>query len=569
VDRLLEQLMREGLLTGDQARQVEAEQQSVGARIVTLVSRLGFIAEDELLRYFSRKYRIGIVNLADMDVSPDTMKLVSEELAVRYQVFPVRRIGNTLAVALSDPTHHVVVDDVQFATGLHVIPVLAGTTAIQEAIARHYGADGPVTALDSLLQVDSATGADAVELLEGRAQKVEITELGERAGEPPVIRFVNVILIDAIRKRASDIHFEPDERVFLVRYRIDGVLHDTAAPPKAMEAPVLSRLKIMAAMDIAERRLPQDGRFSVRADGREVDVRVSSLPTRLGEKVVLRLLDKSNALFDLDHLGFEGDDLEYFKKVIRAPYGMILVTGPTGSGKTTTLYSAISAINSPDINIVAAEDPIEYSLRRINQVQVREDIGLTFDALLRAFLRQDPDVLLVGEMRDSETAQIAVRAALTGHLVLSTLHTNDAASAVSRMINLGVAPSLVASSLLTVIAQRLCRKICPSCREVVEEAPISLLLDLGFRPEEVESIRTYRGRGCTSCVNTGYRGRTAIYEMLRMTPELQDATVRQCPASEIKSIAVKQGMRTLRRAVLRKVAQGITSVEEVLRVTFG
>ena len=568
MDRLLEQLVGDGLLTDYQARRVVAEQQSAGERTATLVSRQGFVAEDELLQFLSRKYRTAIVNLSDVEVSPDTTKLVSKDLAVKYRVFPVRRIGNTLTLALSDPTHHVVIDDVQFATGLHVIPVLAGSTAIQEAIGRHYDAEKPVTTLDSLLQVDSATGADAVELLEARAQKVEITELGEQAGEPPVIRFVNVILTDAIRKRASDIHFEPDERVFLVRYRIDGVLRDVAAPPKAMEAAVFSRLKIMATMDIAERRLPQDGRFSVRADGHEVDVRVSSLPTLLGEKVVLRLLDKSSALFDLSHLGFDDDDLQYFSRIIRAPYGMILVTGPTGSGKTTTLYSAVSAINSPDINIVAAEDPIEYNLRRVNQVQVREDIGLSFNALLRAFLRQDPDVVLVGEMRDSETAQMAVRAALTGHLVLSTLHTNDAAGTVSRLVDMGVAPSLVASSLLTVIAQRLCRKICLSCREAVE-APISLLLDLGFRPEEVESIHTYRGAGCGSCVNTGYRGRTAIHEMLRMTPELQDAIVRQCSASEIKGIAVKHGMRTLRRAALRKVALGITTVEEVLRVTFG
>ena len=378
---------------------------------------------------------------------------------------------------------------------------------------------------------------------------------------------MNLIIADAIRKRASDIHLEPYEKVFRVRYRIDGVLHDMMNPPKQMEPAILSRVKIMANLDIAERRLPQDGRLSVKFQNREIDLRVSSLPTIYGEKIVMRVLDKGSVVLDLTRLGFEEDDLNRFKKVITTPYGMILVTGPTGSGKSTTLYAAVATINNPDINIITAEDPVEFNIAGVNQVLVREDIGYNFAAALRAFLRQDPDVILVGEMRDLETAQIAIRAALTGHLVFSTLHTNDAPSTVTRLQDMGIPPFLISSSLLLVIAQRLVRRICLECREAAQ-VPVSALIDVGFRPEEAEGVRVYAGKGCANCANTGYKGRISVHEIMWMNPELQEAIVRQRPANEIKDIAVKAGMRTLRQTGLRKVANGLTTIDEVLRVTF-
>jgi len=563
--RLLELLVKENLLTPDQAQKATAEQRRSGERLTAVLKRLGFLSEEDLLDFLSRKYGIPVINLQRVEVTEEITRLVRKEIAQKYQVFPVRKVGNTLTLALSDPTVVLAIDDVQFATGLHVIPVLASDTAIKEAIDKFY-ADSAAK-IDEILKTEAQVGADALELVQQTSQKVDITELGEQAGEAPVIRFVNLILADAIRKRASDIHLEPYEKVFRVRYRIDGVLHDVMAPPKQMEAAILSRVKIMANMDIAERRLPQDGRISVKFSHKEVDLRVSSLPTIFGEKIVLRILDKTGVVLDLEKLGFEKDDLERFRKVIQTPYGMILVTGPTGSGKSTTLYAAISTINSPEINIMTAEDPVEYNLPGVNQVHVREDIGLTFQTALRAFLRQDPDVILVGEMRDTETASIAIRAALTGHLVFSTLHTNDAPSTVTRLLDMGIMPFLVSSSLLMVVAQRLCRRICPECKEPVE-VPLSVLLDVGFRPEEAEGIRVYRGAGCGNCANTGYRGRMAIHEILYINPELQEAIVKQRPANELKEIAVKHGMRTLRQAGLRKVAAGLTTLDEVVRVTF-
>jgi type IV pilus assembly protein PilB len=481
-------------------------------------------------------------------------------------VFPVRKVGNTLTLALSDPTVVLAIDDVQFATGLHVIPVLSSETAIKEAIDKAYTDSS--AKLDELLKGEQQAGADALELVDkGTSNKVDISEVGEEAGEAPVIRFVNLILADAIRKRASDIHLEPYEKVFRVRYRIDGVLHDVMAPPKQMEAAILSRVKIMANMDIAERRLPQDGRISVKFSNKEVDLRVSSLPTIFGEKIVMRILDKSGVVLDLKKLGFEEDDLERFSRIIGTPYGMILVTGPTGSGKSTTLYAAVSTINSAEINIMTAEDPVEYNLPGVNQLHVRDDNGLTFQVALRAFLRQDPDVILVGEMRDTETASIAIRAALTGHLVFSTLHTNDAPSTVTRLLDMGIVPFLVSSSLLMVVAQRLCRRICLECREPIE-IPLSVLLDVGFKAEEAEGVKVYKGLGCTACANTGYRGRMAIHEILYINAELQEGIVKQRPANELKEIAMKHGMRTLRQGGLRKVASGMTTLDEVIRVTF-
>jgi type IV pilus assembly protein PilB len=563
--RLLELLVKEGLLTPEQAHRAAAEQRKTGERSASVLKRLGLLAEDQLLDFLSRKYGIPVINLERVEVPEEVTRLVRKETVHKHQVFPVRQVGNTLTVALSDPTVVLAIDDVQFATGLHVIPVLASDTAIREAIEKHYNLDNAAR-IDELLKTEQQGGADAVQLVE-RGQTVDITELEEQAGRAPIIRFVNLILADAIGKSASDIHLEPYEDDFLVRYRIDGVLHDIMTPPKQMEAAIISRIKVMARMDIAERRLPQDGRVSVRFANKDVDLRVSSLPSLFGEKIVLRLLDKSRVVLDLQKLGFEPDDLERFKRVIQTPHGMILVTGPTGSGKSTTLYGAVSEIRSPEINIMTAEDPIEFNLPRVIQLHVREDIGLTFTAALRSFLRQDPDVILVGEIRDTETAQIAIRAALTGHLVLSTLHTNDAPSSVIRLLDMGIAPFLVSSSLLMVVAQRLVRRICLECREPAQ-VPFELLLELGFKPEETESLNPYRGVGCSACAHTGYRGRTAIYEILATSPDLQDAIVKRQPTRELTEIAIKDGMRRLRDAGLRKIAAGVTTFDEVLRVTF-
>jgi type IV pilus assembly protein PilB len=561
--RLLELLVKENLLSQDQAGKAVADQRRSGERLATVLTRLGFLSEDELLDFLSRKYGIPVINLGRVEVDPDILRLVRKEIVQKYQVFPVRKVGNTLTLALSDPTVVLAIDDVQFATGLHVIPVLAAESAIRAAIDHNYSSG--VDDIKKLIDQES-TGDTNLELLD-KASKVDIAELGREAEEAPTIRFVNLIIADAIRKRASDIHLEPYEKVFRVRYRIDGVLHDMMNPPKQMEAAILSRVKIMSNLDIAERRLPQDGRLSVKFQNREIDLRVSSLPTTFGEKIVMRVLDKGAVVLDLARLGFEEEDLARFKKSITTPYGMILVTGPTGSGKSTTLYAAIATINNPDINIITAEDPVEFNLAGVNQVLVREDIGYTFSAALRAFLRQDPDVVLVGEMRDLETAQIAIRAALTGHLVFSTLHTNDAPSTVTRLQDMGIPPFLISSSLLLVIAQRLVRRICLECREPVQ-VPVSALIDVGFRPEEAEGVRVYAGKGCAACANTGYKGRISVHEIMWMIPELQEAIVRQRPANELKDIAVKAGMRTLRQTGLRKVANGLTTIDEVLRVTF-
>jgi len=562
--RLLDLLVKEDLLTPDQAQKAVTDQRRSGERLATVLTRLAFITEDELLDFLSRKYGIPVINLGRVEADPDILRLVRKEIVQKYQVFPVRKVGNTLTLALSDPTVVLAIDDVQFATGLHVIPVLAAESAIRGAIDHNYSSG--VDDIKKLIDQES-TGIDTNLELVDKGAKVDIAELGREAEEAPTIRFVNLIIADAIRKRASDIHLEPYEKVFRVRYRIDGVLHDMMNPPKQMEPAILSRVKIMSNLDIAERRLPQDGRLSVKFQNREIDLRVSSLPTTFGEKIVMRVLDKGSVVLDLTRLGFEEDDLVRFKKTITTPYGMILCTGPTGSGKSTTLYAAIATINNPDINIITAEDPVEFSIAGVNQVLVREDIGYTFSAALRAFLRQDPAVILVGEMRDLETAQIAIRAALTGHLVFSTLHTNDAPSTVTRLQDMGIPPFLISSSLLLVIAQRLVRRTCLECREPVQ-VPVSALIDIGFRPEDAEGVRVYAGKGCATCANTGYKGRTSIHEIMWMIPELQEAIVRQRPANELKDIAVKAGMRTLRQTGLRKVANGLTTIDEVLRVTF-
>jgi type IV pilus assembly protein PilB len=499
-------------------------------------------------------------------VDVEVVKLVPAQIARKYEVLPIKRAGNQLTLAMADPTNVFAVDDVGFMTNLQVVPVVASQGAIRKAIDRLYEAQTGGIA-EVISEMDATVGD--VEVVEGEDEqwaKADIFELKESADEAPVVRLVNMILVDAIRRGASDIHLEPYEKVFRVRFRIDGVLHEIMTPPKRLEAALTSRVKIMSTLDIAERRLPQDGRIKLRYNQREIDFRVSTLPTIFGEKTVMRILDKDALQLDLAMLGFDAWSLEQFTRAIHQPYGMILITGPTGSGKTTTLYSAIHTINSPDVNIMTAEDPVEYNLKGVNQVQVNEGIGRTFAAALRSFLRQDPDIILVGETRDLETAQIGIRAALTGHLVLTTLHTNDCPSTVARLLDMGIPPFLVSSALTLILAQRLGRKICKDCKQPYD-ADEESLVPYGHVPQGLGRVQFYKGKGCHVCSFTGMKGRVAIYEVMPISEELREMMLRNAPTAEIRDMALAQGMKTLRQNALQKVLDGVTTVEEVLRVT--
>ncbi len=562
--RLGDLLVAEGLITRDQLTRALAEQKATTEKLGSVLLRLNFIDEEQLIRFLSRQYGIPSITLSQLDIDPDVLRLVPPQLAKKYEVLPVKREGNTLTLAMADPTNVFALDDVAFMTNLAVLPVVASQASIRKAIERLYEAQGAIT--DALTELTSDLVDVEVVDDEEAGPKVDVFELKESADEAPVVKLVNMVLVDAIQKGASDIHWEPYEKVFRIRFRIDGVLHEMLTPPKRLEPAILSRLKIMANLDIAERRLPQDGRIKLRYGGREIDFRVSTLPTIFGEKAVLRILDRQSLKLDLRELGFDPWALAQFERAIRQPHGMVLITGPTGSGKTTTLYSAIHAINAPDVNIMTAEDPVEYNLKGVNQVQINEAVGRTFAAALRAFLRQDPDVILVGETRDLETAQIAIRAALTGHLVFSTLHTNDSPSTVARLIDMGIPPFLVASSLLLVVAQRLGRRVCRDCREPYPADEASLV-PYGHQPAGRGPVTLARGRGCPSCNFTGMKGRVALYEVMPITPELRDMILRGASTAELRATAQSQGMKTLRQAGLAKVLEGITTVEEVLRVT--
>ncbi|MBI4590809.1 MAG: type IV-A pilus assembly ATPase PilB [Candidatus Rokubacteria bacterium] len=567
--RLGDLLVNEGLISQEQLQRTLSEQKGTNEKLGSILVRLGIIHEDQLIAFLSRQYGIPSITLSQLDIDPEVVKLVPAQIAKKYEVLPVKRTGNALTLAMADPTNVFALDDVAFMTNLQVLPVVASQGAIRKAIDRIYESK-----IDALSEAISAIEGEApdVEVLEGgedaAPSKVDIFELKDASEEAPVVKLVNLILTDAIRRGASDIHLEPYEKVFRVRYRIDGVLQEMMAPPKRLEAALLSRVKIMSNLDIAERRLPQDGRIKIRYSSREIDLRVSTLPTIFGEKIVMRILDKEALTLDLSKLGFDDWSMENFKKAIHSPYGMILITGPTGSGKTTTLYSAVHTINSPDINIMTAEDPVEYNLKGINQVQVSEEIGRTFAAVLRSFLRQDPDVILVGETRDLETAQIAVRAALTGHLVFSTLHTNDAAGTIARLQDMGIPPFLVASSVLLVLAQRLARKVCKECRQPYE-ADEESLTPYGHVPQGLGRVTLYKGKGCEVCNFTGMRGRTAIYEVMPVTTEVRELILRGANTTELRELTIQQGMKTLRQAGLLKVLEGVTTAEEILRVTIG
>ncbi|PYN87775.1 MAG: type IV-A pilus assembly ATPase PilB [Candidatus Rokuibacteriota bacterium] len=563
--RLGDLLVADGLLTADQLKKALAEQKGSPEKLGSVLIRLNFVNEDQLIGFLSRQYGVPSITLAQLDIDSDVLKLVPAPIARKYEVVPVRKMGNSLALAMADPTNVFALDDISFMTNLQVLPLVASQTAIRKAIDRNY--ESKAEAISTVLS-DMQTDLANVEVVEDGEEgaKVDVFELKESADEAPVVKLVNMVLVDAIQKGASDIHFESYEKIFRIRFRIDGVLHEMLAPPKRLESAILSRLKIMSNLDIAERRLPQDGRIKLRYSSREIDFRVSTLPTIFGEKAVLRILDKESLKLDLTQLGFDDWSLDKFNAAIHQPYGMVLITGPTGSGKTTTLYSGIHTINSPDVNIMTAEDPVEYNLKGVNQVQINEGVGRTFAAALRSFLRQDPDVILVGETRDLETAQISIRAALTGHLVFSTLHTNDCPSTVARLLDMGIPAFLVASSLLLILAQRLGRKVCRQCREPYE-ADEGSLVPYGYVPTGKGKLQLYKGKGCAACNFTGMKGRIAIYEVMPVSEELRDAILKSAPTAELRSLAQAAGMRSLRQAGLMKVIEGTTTIDEVLRVT--
>lgn len=565
--RLGELLVRENLISLQQLQKAQEQQRKTGGRLGFNLTKLGYIEETELTSFLSRQYGVPSINLSDFDIDADVIKMVPREVAVKHQVIPVNRAGATLIVAMADPSNIFAVDDLKFSTSYNIEVVVASDGAIRDAIAKYY-VEVP-TAEPGGLNYESVMAEfdmDEVEVA-GDADEGNIVDLERSAEDAPVVKLVNLILIDAIKKGCSDIHIEPYEKDFRVRYRIDGVLYEVMKPPLKLKNALTSRIKIMSQLDIAERRLPQDGRIKLKlGKGREMDYRVSCLPTLFGEKIVLRLLDKGNLQLDMTKLGFEPKPLALFKGSIEKPYGMVLVTGPTGSGKTTSLYSALSELNKSTVNISTAEDPVEYNLRGINQVQMHDDIGLNFAAALRSFLRQDPDIIMVGEIRDFETAEISVKAALTGHLVLSTLHTNDAPGTVSRLLNMGIEPFLVTSAVNLILAQRLARRNCVDCKAPIE-VPESLLRDIQVRPEDIGTFEVYKGKGCPTCSETGYKGRVAVYEVMDFVEELREFVINGASATEIKGEAIRLGMQTLRMAAVNKLKEGLTTTEEVTRTS--
>ncbi len=561
-NRLGELLVREKLISLQQLRKAQEEEKKSGQNLGYTLSRLGFISDGEITNFLSSQYRLPAVNLDDTEIEVEVLKLVSREVCEKHKVMPIARVGSSLRVAMSDPTNLAALDDIKFLTGYNVDPVVASETAIHGAIERNY-ASGPNY---EQVMAEFDIGDEDIDWTTDE-EEVNALELERASEDAPVVRLVNLLLLNAIRKGASDVHIEPYEKRLRVRYRIDGVLHEEMTPPMKLKNAIVSRIKIMSQLDIAERRLPQDGRIKLKlGKGREMDFRVSILPTMWGEKVVLRLLDKGNLQVDMAKLGFDPKAASDFQWAIHQPWGMVLVTGPTGSGKTTTLYSALTELNVPDTNISTAEDPVEYNLHGINQVQMHDEIGLNFAMALRAFLRQDPDVIMVGEVRDFETAEIAVKASLTGHMVLSTLHTNDAPATISRLLNMGVEPFLITASVNLVLAQRLARRICVECKEQISVDP-QVLFDLGATPEQATPGKIYKGKGCDKCNSSGYKGRVALYEVMRFNDSLKELVLQGASTAELKAAAIKAGMVTLRMSGISKVIDGVTTPEEILRVT--
>ena len=566
--KLGELLVKENLISPQQLQEALTYQKQHGGKLGYNLVKLGFVKDEEIAGLLSRQYGVPAINLARFEIDPTVIKLVPAETAQKYQILPLSRAGANLTIAMVDPTNVFAMDDIKFMTGYNVEPVVASETAIMDAIDKYYGSAHSLQLKEVMSELAETDDGD-VEVLE-EASDIDLEELERSSEEAPVVKLCNLILTDALRRGASDIHIEPYEREFRVRFRIDGVLYVVMNPPMKLRDAMISRLKIMSKLDISEKRLPQDGRIKIRMNSngkmRELDYRVSTLPTLFGEKVVLRLLDKENLMLDMTKLGFEVSSLKHFEEAILKPWGMVLVTGPTGSGKTNTLYSAISRLNTPETNIMTAEDPVEFNLVGINQVQMKDSIGLNFAAALRSFLRQDPNIVLVGEIRDFETAEIAVKAALTGHLVLSTLHTNDAPSTINRLMNMGIEPFLVATSVHLICAQRLVRRICKECRGPMEVPP-QALIDVGFEPDDAKNATIFKGQGCTTCNNTGYKGRVGLYEVLECTDEIRQMILEGASAMEIKKQAIEDGMLTLRRSGLQKIAHGQTTIDEVVRET--
>ena len=566
--RLGDLMVKENLISQAQLTQALEAQKKNGGRLGSCLVKLGFVSDEDVTTFLSRQYGVPSINLTYFEVDPDVVRLVPEDTARRYEVVPLSRVGSSLTIAMVDPTNVFAMDDIKFMTGFNVEPVVASEGAIREAIDKFYS-QSQGDALSKFMEEVTEGEGDVLELDAGETE-LSADELERAAGDAPVVKLVNIILREALGRGASDIHMEPYEKEYRVRYRIDGILHNVMNPPMKMKDAIISRMKIMSKLDIAEKRLPQDGRIMMRLqqDGKKktLDFRVSVLPTMWGEKIVLRLLDKENLRLDMTKLGFEQESLDKFEKAILKPYGMVLVTGPTGSGKTNTLYSSIARLNSPDTNILTAEDPVEFNIMGINQVQMKEQIGLNFAAALRSFLRQDPNIILVGEIRDFETAEVAIKAALTGHLVLSTLHTNDAPSTISRLMNMGIEPFLVATSVHLICAQRLVRRICANCKEE-NPTPMQALLDAGYTPEEAKQVKIMKGKGCEKCNNSGYKGRAGLYEVLEINDDLRELILVGASALEIKKKAIENGMITLRRSGLIKVRDGMTTLEEIMRET--
>ena len=601
-------LLRSKLITPDQLEAALKSQREEGGKLGEALVRVGVVTENDITETLSQQFGVPSIDLANFEIDPSVIKIVPGDVARKYGVLPVNKTGATLTIAMGDPTNVFAMDDIKFMTGYNVEPVVASEVALRKAIEKHYGTPRSVvlkeqkqqqrgsfagaTNLEDVMQTSALTvddmagvglgelnmdeitgideGADVDVLKQDEGQEIDLADIAKSTESAPIIKVSNLILIEALKAGASDIHVEPYEKEFRVRFRIDGILHNIMALPMRVRDPLISRLKIMAKLDISEKRLPQDGRIKIRLRveerSRDLDLRVSTVPAQFGEKVVMRLLDKTKLQLDMTQLGFEPEPLRRFKDAIDRPYGIVLVTGPTGSGKTNTLYSAIAQLNDPTVNIMTAEDPIEYNLAGINQVQMKEQIGLTFASALRAFLRQDPDIVLVGEIRDFETAEIAVKAALTGHLVLSTLHTNDAPSTINRLMNMGIEPFLVATSINAICAQRLVRRICANCAEDVETPP-QMLIQVGFAPDEVKTLKIKRGRGCERCNNAGYKGRVGLYECLQFSDEIRDMILSGASSIELKRKAIEEGMVSLRMAGLQKIRDGVTTLEEVLRET--
>lgn len=559
-NRLGELLVRNNLISDDQLAKALEEQRTSGGRLGASLIKLGFIKEEELAAFLSRQYGVPSINLNEFEIDPSVIQLIPADVAQKYMIVPVNRAGATLIVAMSDPSNIFAIDDIKFMTGYNVEVVVAPEQSIKEAIDKYYDQSASFDeVLGDLEDIDLEVVDDSDE--------VDVSELEKASEDAPVVKLVNLILTDAIKRGASDIHIEPYEKTFRVRYRIDGVLYEVMKPPMKLKNAITSRIKIMAEMDIAERRLPQDGRIKIKLPGgRDMDYRVNCLPTLFGEKVCLRLLDKSNLQLDMTKLGYEEQALKWFKEQIHKPFGMVLVTGPTGSGKTVSLYSALAELNKTTENISTAEDPVEFNFAGINQVQMHEEIGLNFATALRAFLRQDPDIIMIGEIRDFETAEIGVKAALTGHLVLSTLHTNDAPSTINRLLNMGIEPFLVASAVNLITAQRLGRRVCPQCKEP-EDIPKEALIQAGLPADKVDDIVCYRGKGCSHCNNTGYKGRVGIYQVMPMFEEIREMVLAGANTAEIKRESMRLGVKTMRQAALTKLEEGVLSFEEVLRCT--